>query len=134
MKTVKIMIAGLLLLMCASTLKSQTLTIKVTNIKQIKGALMAGIFNSGKNFPDIWLKGETVKVTGKTMIVRFSGLPKGVYAVSVYQDMNENKTLDKNLFGIPKEPYGFSNGADKPDYEKCKFTLAGDTEIEVKLR
>jgi hypothetical protein len=31
--------------------------------------------------------------------------------------MNKNGQLDKNIFGIPKEKYGFSNKANKPDYK-----------------
>ena len=30
-------------------------------------------------------------------------------AIIVFQDLNKNEKLDKNWFGIPKEPYGFSN-------------------------
>jgi uncharacterized protein (DUF2141 family) len=35
-------------------------------------------------------------------------LPKGSYAISVFHDLNGNGKLDKNMFGAPKEPYGFS--------------------------
>ena len=36
-------------------------------------------------------------------------LEPGDYAVAIYHDENGNGQLDKRLFGIPKEPYGFSN-------------------------
>jgi uncharacterized protein (DUF2141 family) len=38
-------------------------------------------------------------------------VPKGTWAVLVYQDANENGELDRNLLGIPKENYGFSRDA-----------------------
>jgi len=36
-------------------------------------------------------------------------LPAGEYLVSVFQDTNNNEKLDTGLFGIPKEPFGFTN-------------------------
>ena len=39
----------------------------------------------------------------------FSNLKSGKYAVSVMNDKNGNKVLDKNLLGIPKEEWGVSN-------------------------
>lgn len=37
-------------------------------------------------------------------------LPFGRYAVAAYQDLNGNGRLDKNILGVPVEPYGFSGG------------------------
>jgi len=34
-------------------------------------------------------------------------LPNGEYVFSAYQDTNFNGKLDKNIFGIPKEPSGW---------------------------
>jgi 4,4'-diapolycopenoate synthase len=36
-------------------------------------------------------------------------LPPGVYAASVYEDLNGNHRLDRSFFGIPREPVGASN-------------------------
>ena len=43
--------------------------------------------------------------------VIFDGLEPGQYAVSAYQDENNNGRLDTGFMGKPKEPYGFSNDA-----------------------
>ena len=48
---------------------------------------------------------------GQSLIVHFKDLPPGEYAAVAFQDVNGNGILDKNFLGIPKEPYGFSNGA-----------------------
>jgi uncharacterized protein (DUF2141 family) len=64
-------------------------------------------------------------------------LPAGNYAVSAYQDLNGNGKLDKNLVGIPSEPYGFSNNARPkfraPNWDETRFELRADTQIEIKL-
>ncbi len=41
-------------------------------------------------------------------VVTLKDIPAGTWAVLAYQDENENKELDRNFIGIPKENYGFS--------------------------
>ena len=41
-------------------------------------------------------------------VVTLKDIPPGSWAVLAYQDENENKELDRNFIGIPKENYGFS--------------------------
>lgn len=38
-------------------------------------------------------------------------LPPGDYAVAAIHDENGNAKLDRNLFGIPKEGFGFANNS-----------------------
>jgi uncharacterized protein (DUF2141 family) len=127
-----------LLLLCfvaaISSLHAQKLTVKVSGIKPVSGYLMVGVFNSETGFPDSYYKGEKIKVTDTVMIATFTGLPKGKYAVSVYQDINENGRLDKNLFGAPKEKYGFSNKANKPDYKESLFDFNDDLTVNITLK
>jgi uncharacterized protein (DUF2141 family) len=124
-----------LLTMCVGGgLFAETLTVLVENAEPGKGRLMIGVFNNESSFPDDYYAGQMVIATDRTMIVTFTDLPKGLYAVSVYQDSNDNEQLDKNIFGIPKEKYGFSNNAGRPDYKKCVFDFNDNMTITVKLR
>jgi uncharacterized protein (DUF2141 family) len=115
-------------------LSAQTLTVKVENIEQVKGNLLVGVYNNGKDFMELHFKGRDVKITGKTMTVTFPDLPEGTYAISAYQDMNGNKQLDKNFLGIPKEKYASSNNIEKPDFKKCSFSFRSDTTLTIRLR
>lgn len=58
-------------------------------------------------------------------------LAGGEYALLLYQDLNDDKILDKNFLGIPKEPVGASNNPKSrlgpPRYKDCKFQLTQDT-------
>src|SRR5690606_20947479 len=54
------------------------------------------------------LQGQKLLVSGKTMQLVFKDLPDGDYGVTLYQDKNDNGKIDKNVLGIPTEPYGFS--------------------------
>ena len=65
------------------------------------------------------------------------GVPDGEYAVTVFQDLNENGELDTSSIGFPREPYGFSNDArgsfGPPKFRKAKFDVAGNTSISIEL-
>jgi uncharacterized protein (DUF2141 family) len=95
---------------------------------------MVAIFNSQNDFPDISFREQLIAVTYRSMAVTFSNLPIGQYAIAVYQDSNDNGKLDTLLFGIPKEKYGFSNGARLPNWEKCLFDFKGDMTITIQIK
>ncbi len=105
------------------------LTVEVDNIKNTSGKnISVGVFDKS-TFPTIGKAKyeKSVLAKGGKLSITFD-LPNGDYAVAVYHDLNSNKTLDKNFFGIPKEPYGFSKnfkpGMSAPDFSDCSFTLA----------
>jgi uncharacterized protein (DUF2141 family) len=116
------------------TLHAQTLTVKVHQIRPVSGNLMVGVFNTERGFPDDYYRGIKVQIVDTVMAVTFTGLPGGKYAVSVYQDLNKNGQLDKNMLGIPKEKYGFSNKDNKPDYKKSVFDLTRDVTVNITLK
>ncbi len=49
-------------------------------------------------------------VQKRAQAVDIADLAPGAYAIAVYVDENGNGELDRGLFGIPSEPYGFSRG------------------------
>jgi uncharacterized protein (DUF2141 family) len=114
-------------------LAAETLTIRIENADVGKGHLMIGIFNDERTFPDNYFRGERVAVSERTMIITITNLPRGQYAVSVYQDSNDNEQLDKNILGMPKEKYGFSNNSNRPDYKRCLFGFNNDMTITIRL-
>ena len=112
------------------------------------GTLMLAIYNNAEAF-----EGSVVKEKRSEVGV-FKGLelylapmdstqlnteiPDGEYAIAFFIDANGNKKLDKNFLGIPKEQYGFSNNAmgtlSAPTFEQAKFTVAGNTIQNIKLK
>jgi uncharacterized protein (DUF2141 family) len=131
MKTLIVgVIVTTLLLISTFAVSAQTasLEITVTNIREVKGLIMASLFTEKSKFLKEEYKGKVTKVTEKTMTLLFENLPAGTYAVSVIHDENENKELDSNFMGIPKEGFGFGNNAlgrfGPPDFE--------DTVVELK--
>jgi uncharacterized protein (DUF2141 family) len=60
----------------------------------------------------------------------FSDIKPGNYAIAVIHDENRNGELDTNMFGIPKEGYGFSSGAkvtmSAPSFSDAVFYMMED--------
>ncbi|MBM1107164.1 DUF2141 domain-containing protein [Aurantibacter crassamenti] len=117
------------------------LTIEITNLKEeyVGKNLYIGYWGDDKeNFPNehkVVIKDKlTVNSTGFEIT---KDLVENTYAVSLYIDMNGNGELDKNMFGIPKEPYCFSRNyrpkLSAPDFDDCSFLVSKDTKITLEL-
>ena len=57
-----------------------------------------------------------------------SDVSSGSYALILFDDLNGNRFLDKNLLGIPLEPVGASNNPSyrfgPPRFDECLFELS----------
>jgi len=62
-------------------------------------------------------------------------LPPGTYAVSVYEDLNDNHRLDHNFLGIPREPVGVSGNPrprfGPPSFDQSSFRVEDRAESIV---
>ena len=117
-----------------------TIIVKITGLRSGKGQVRIAVFNSSET----WL-GEhpvyssTIKVGGQTVTWRINDVPYGDYGIAAFHDENSNGKMDKNLVGVPKEPYGFSNNLTvilrAPRWEKGKFSVANPiTEISIEIK
>lgn len=113
------------------------LTVKISGLNSDNGTLMVGVYNKKEDFLNKQFKGDIVKIENKKSVVIFKNLPKGEYAVSFVHDENDNKKMDTNFLGIPKEDYGCSNNATgfmgPPKYDDAKFMLVENKTIEIEI-
>jgi len=110
-------------------------------IEQPRGAVMFAVFDNaeayaGRGAP---VRGDRVEVTGATAVARLEGLAPGRYAIKAFHDLDGDGTMDTNPFGLPTEPYAFSNDAPArfgpPGFAAAAFTVgAGDTVHTITLR
>lgn len=115
------------------------LTVEVDGASSEKGLIAVAVFDTAEDFPGKMLHGIRAPIAGGKGIAVFKDLPPGRYAISAYHDENENKKLDRGLFGIPKERYGFSQDArgvgGPPEFRDAAFELPADgTRVAVKVR
>ena len=117
---------------------AHVLKITVNNIKNIKGKLQVCLTDRKEDFLKQCKYIKSVAVTNNTISFEIANIKTGVYSVSLFHDENNNGVLDtKGLFGIPSEPYGFSNNPrttfGPPSFENCTFLIDGDKQIYIKL-
>ena len=116
-----------------------TLTVEVTNIKNKKGKVQIGLYNSYKKFPKVGktLRMKRIKPTGKTLKYKFTGLSPGKYAIAIYHDENGDNKCNKNMIGVPTEAYAFSRNFrpkfSAPKFSDCSISLKKARLISIKL-
>lgn len=115
--------------------KTHTVEIRISPITSEKGNLLIGIYdNTSKAFNFSGKqRGVIIAPTKGVQTVKVN-LQRGIYAIGVIHDLNKNGTLDKNLIGLPKEPYGLSSEASRPIFKDASFLLQNDTIIQIHLK
>lgn len=116
--------------------------VKVTNLEDVKGTLYVGWYNEANDFrvnEKAIFRSEIEVNNQSEVIIPFKDIPPGIYAIAVFLDENDNYKLEKNLFGIPTEKYGFSNNilpALRPaTFEEAAFTLSKEKKtVSIKLK
>lgn len=115
------------------------LQINVESIGQQTGNVLIALYASAEAYKDgerdngLNLVADQSQISGT-----IKALAPGTYAIKLFHDVDGNGKLNKNLVGIPSEPYGFSNDAPArfgpATWEDAKFVLgASHTEQTIHL-
>lgn len=129
----KIKFLSLVIALLATTFafsQENNATLKINfSSKGKKGILYVAVYDNEADFMKNKLQKLQLDMTnGENAQLKIENLVEGKeYAITSFLDENDNKTLDKNAFGLPVEPYGFSNNTKgffgPPSYEKVKVVL-----------
>lgn len=119
--------------------KKSTLTVEVRGIKKSVGKIFVAVFRKKDDFPSYAGRFKysivEAKVGNTTANIE---LPNDTYAVAVFHDANDNTVLDKNMFGVPTEIYGFGNNArgtfSAPSFDEAAIELKQDKKIVVYIK
>lgn len=85
------------------------------------------------------VRGAMAKVEGQTVSVRFEGLAPGRYAIKAFHDVDGDGKMKTNPFGMPLEPFAFSNNA-RPEggparWQAASFDVpAGASETRIAIQ
>ncbi len=117
---------------------------KIKGLKPKQTNVHVAVFENEAGFPQPQHSSQTIIVESTVDEVSFSvELPLDQpIAVAVFQDLDGNGSLSKNSFGIPSEPYGFSNNArgsfGPPAFSQATFKLQQDKQrtepMEIRIR
>ncbi len=91
-------------------------TIRVRGIEDREAPIYLLVFDVGEGFPDDSKKGAFKWVASPAEAEAGIEIPleEGRYAVTIFQDINGDSTLNKWFFGKPREPYGVSGARRRP--------------------
>jgi uncharacterized protein (DUF2141 family) len=135
---IRMLLIGILTALATLTTYAQDMTVVIKNVQGDGGMVRLALYNSDDQFMKTEIKAAEVKSVNGEAIAVLKNVKPGTYAISVMHDANDNKELDSNMFGIPKEGFGFSNDAmgmfGPPDFKKASFQYSGKNQVVINLR
>ena len=131
-----------LILAAALTLQpAGTSVVEITfDVGVEEGVIMAALFDSEEAYDGggAAVRGVRIDVAGGERVARFEGLPPGDYALRAFHDVNGDGEMNANPFGMPTEPFGFSNNAvgnmGPASWARANFAVSGETRQTITLR
>lgn len=126
--------------------KGCTLRLHVDGLRNSIGVVGTAIYKSPAGWPEdasrAFRRWPTPIATGQREVtVVAQDLPPGDYGVVVIHDENMNQKLDRNLFGWPREGFGFANNPhvrlSAPSFKEAVIHVTcpdTDTKIHMQYR
>lgn len=119
-----------------------TILLQVDNIQTAEGQIRIGLFNQASDFPDdqkVYIGREFPVKNRGSQILKLENIPYGEYAIAAHHDQKNSGKMKRNLFGVPTEPYGFSNGAiakwGDPEFSQAAFDLQSpQLELTIQIK
>jgi uncharacterized protein (DUF2141 family) len=110
------------------------ISVEVHNVRPQQGQLMAVAYGDAESYGKTPMAQIKVAAGDATTRFEFCGIRGGTLAISMYQDLDGDGKLGRNLLGMPIEPWGSSGtpGPFGPSWETGKVTLDGSP-VVVKL-
>jgi uncharacterized protein (DUF2141 family) len=144
-KNLKFVLATTVLACCSAgytAAHGADVVVTVTGLKTADGSLGCALFAQAlaERFPLDLSQAITQRAPARagTMRCEFLGLPAGRYAASASHDINGNGKPDRNLVGLPTEPWAVSNNVRPslraPRFAEAAFELAADEVKQIELR
>ena len=109
---------------------AETLVVQIRDIRNSDGKIHVALYNSAESFlvDGQVLESQTLSAQEGIVEVVFANLQPGTYAAAAFHDENSSGEFDTNFIGIPREGYGFSNGAQAgfgpPNFEDASVQLS----------
>ena len=131
--------AALVLAVLPIGAQAATLAVKVEGVTAQGGVLRVTLWDTATFDGSKPLQGIPQPARAGEMSATFTGLKPGDYAVKVLQDVNSNGKADRNILGMPTEPFGFTNApgliTHAPSFGEIKFAVHdGENVVVIRLR
>lgn len=117
------------------TEKGQTITVTIDKISNNNGTVLLSLHTKNTFMKGQGIQNKESKIVDGKIEVTFENVAPGTYAIIALHDENENKRMDFEPTGMPKEAYGTSNNdmsLGPPQYETAKFDVSTEN-LEMKI-
>ncbi|CAM3553668.1 DUF2141 domain-containing protein [Flavobacterium chungbukense] len=132
----------LIILLCLSNSYGQNTAIKISGIRSEKGQIILNVIKNSEDYEQEKVSKKLIfdkKAISNDLMIINCDLEPGTYGITLIDDENKNGELNKNLIGIPKEGFGFSNffmeKMKKPAFDDFKVTVKNTgNKITIKVK
>ncbi|MDR7212420.1 DUF2141 domain-containing protein [Flavobacterium piscis] len=132
----------LTVILCLSSSYGQNTHIKISGIRSEKGQILLNVFKNNQDYEQEKVSKKLVfekKAIANGLMIIDCDLEPGIYGITLIDDENKDGELNKNLIGIPKEGFGFSDffmeKMKKPVFDEFKITIKKeDNKINIKIK
>jgi uncharacterized protein (DUF2141 family) len=106
----------------------------VDNVRPQQGQLMVAVYGSASSFGKTPVRQLRLPAGAARMSFKLCDLPGDEVAVTLFQDLDSDGKMGRNLLGVPTEPWGASGtpGTFGPSWDSTRVALDGKA-IVVKL-
>lgn len=112
-------------------------TVRVENVEAGAGPVRVAMFDRASWLGRAVDAGE-IAATGRIVDMPLTAPGAGRYGFAVYQDINRDGRLNRNIVGFPTEPAAFSNGAvirfGPPSFDDAAVNVSANGQTIVRLR
>lgn len=133
--------SGLLCVFNAAKAQTQNVQVTITGIKSDKGQILLNVykdqetFSKDKPFKKIMVAKKLLS-NGSTIVE--VPLEPGTYGITLLDDEDSNGDMNKNMVGMPKEGFGFSNffleKMKRPAFDDFKIQVAAGQQNKAEIR
>jgi uncharacterized protein (DUF2141 family) len=131
---------SLMIMALVSPAAAGELCVTVSKVIPEGGRLMVAMYDSETAYQDgRYRAGQILASTATQASTCFKDLPSGEYGLAAFQDTNGTGILEKDYFGRPTKPYGFSRDGKgfmgPPDYRDIAVLVeSGQSDTVITLR
>lgn len=136
MRTVILTLTLVLSVFLGNAQEGYTITVTIDNVTSDEGKVIASVHT-----PATFMKGPGISnlesdINNGKVTLTFENVKPGTYAIMAMHDANDNKRMDFEANGMPKESYGMSGNdmtMGPPNFDMAKFEVS-DKDLEFNIR
>lgn len=116
---------------------SNDLTVEIVGFKKVDNSVLyVGVLD--ENGKEVASKKVDISKTTEEVKFTLEDLAKSKVALRMFQDLDGDGEMDRSTFGMPSEPFGFSNNPairfGPPTVEEMIVDLSSTSEIKVVMQ